>query len=171
MRYHTMSVFRFALAETDSQAAKRVRTEIAGGQPRCPLDATSALRDAPPLHSGARHEHDLQPPERHAPAVFLDQCPGERTALSSFLRLCPSGASASSGEPLWPRLSPPPLGGASGIQLQCGISHLPPPPPQLDTGVSLLPQLPVRHIAHHKPRRQWAACCHTGMYQVPGWYM
>jgi hypothetical protein len=55
VRYHTMSVLRFALAETDSQAAKRVMTEIAGGQPRTSVPQLPLRRNVSPPGRGPLH--------------------------------------------------------------------------------------------------------------------
>jgi hypothetical protein len=50
-----MSVFRFALAETDSQAAKRVRTETAGDQPRTSVPQLPLRRNVAPPGRGPLH--------------------------------------------------------------------------------------------------------------------
>jgi hypothetical protein len=75
VRYHTMSVFRFALAETDSQAAKlakRVRTEIApGGQSRTSVPQLPLRRNVSPPGRGPLHMQCIRRPGASASAVPL----------------------------------------------------------------------------------------------------
>jgi hypothetical protein len=77
---HTMSVFRFDLAETDSQAAKRVRTEIAEGQPRTSVPQLSLRRNVNPpgrgpLHGEAGYAIPPQPQYMPRRAQGLDESP------------------------------------------------------------------------------------------------